>query len=233
MKFSKKIKIILDVCCLSAVLLLYFADYFNLIPRTAYFAEDLGIPMLYSKVDFNGNGTDDYTDFVLGARKDAQNHPKYDGSYFEGGFPPENTGVCTDVIWRAFKNAGYDLRKMVDADIASRPNEYRHIKTRDSNIDFRRVENLRIYFKNYAVSLTTNTSETAEWQAGDIIIFNNSTHIGIVSDKRNKQGIPYIIHNAGQPNREEDYLKRASVTEHFRFDASEIDHGFLAEWEYL
>lgn len=40
---------------------------------------------------------------------------------------------------------------------------------------------------------------------GDIVIFG-TTHIGIVSDKRNKDGVPYLIHNAGQPLREEDAL---------------------------
>ena len=28
-------------------------------------------------IDFNKNGTDDYTDILLGARKDAENHPVY------------------------------------------------------------------------------------------------------------------------------------------------------------
>ena len=31
--------------------------------------------------------------------------------------PPDTEGVCTDVIWRAFKNAGYSLKDMVDEDI--------------------------------------------------------------------------------------------------------------------
>ena len=47
-----------------------------------------------------------------------------------------------------------------------------------------------------------------------------STHIGIVSDKRNSKGIPYLIHNTGQPFREEDALEQYSkynpISGHYR-----------------
>jgi len=71
----------------------------------------------------------------------------------------------------------------------------------------------------------------AEWQPGDIVIFEDDKHIGIISDKRNKDGQPYVIHNGGQPNREEDYLSKSSVTGHYRFDASKVDEGTLIKWE--
>ncbi len=61
-------------------------------------------------------------------------------------------------------------------------------------------------------------------------IFENGTHIGMVSDRRTKEGRPYIIHNGGQPNREEDYLKRGKVTRHYRFDASKVDSSVLKKW---
>ena len=45
-------------------------------------------------------------------------------------------------------------------------------------------------------------------------------HIGIISDKRNKKGVPYLIHNGGQPIREEDILERYNeyepITGHYR-----------------
>ncbi len=213
------------------VTLVFVLDFFNLIPKKYYTAKDFGIETVESSVDFNNNGVDDYTDILLGARKDAKNHPKYDGAYVDGGYPPDNIGVCADVIWRAFKNAGYSLRDMVDADIAARKIAYSNVVQPDTNIDFRRVKNLRVFFKEYAVELTTDITEIAEWQPGDIVIFNNNKHIGIVSDKRNKAGMPYIIHNGGQPNREEDYLKRSPVVAHFRFDASKIDKNILVAWE--
>ena len=55
------------------------------------------------------------------------------------------------------------------------------IEEADINIDFRRVRNLAVYFKDTAIELTTNVSEIEEWQGGDIVIFKK--HIGIVSDK--------------------------------------------------
>ena len=197
-----------------------------------YDAEHFGITTVKSSVDFNGNGVDDYTDILLGARKDAENHPTYDGRYWEdGGYPPDNIGVCTDVVWRAFANAGYCIRDMVDKDAHMRPDAYYQIKKPDKNIDFRRVRNLTAFFDEYAIVLTTDINAIEEWQPGDIVTFSNDTHIGIVSDKRNKYGRPYIIHNGGQKNREEDYLGRRPVSAHYRFDASLVSKDMLIPME--
>ena len=214
---------------LMALLIALFCllSHFNLIPKKSYTAEDFGIETIKSSTDYNKNGTNDYTDILLGARKDAENHPTYNGNYYDGGYPPDNIGVCTDVVWRAFKNAGYSLRDMVNRDIINRREAYPQIEVRDNNIDFRRVSNLQTFFEEYAQKLTTDTNEIAQWQPGDIVIFNGGKHIGIVSDKRNSKGQPYIIHNGGQPNREEDYFKRAEVYAHYRFDASKIDDEVL------
>ena len=189
-----------------------------------------------SPVDFNENGIDDYTDILNGARKDAINHPRYDPSYQRNGYPPDDVGVCADVIWRAFREAGYSLRYMVDKDIRDNtwryPEIYNKREKRDNKIDFRRVRNLRIFFDEYAISLTTDIYDIEEWQPGDIVIFNKNTHIGIVSDKRNDKGIPYIIHNGGQEEREQDYLEGDhKVAAHFRFDASRVPEEMLIPWE--
>jgi hypothetical protein len=56
-----------------------------------------------------------------------------------------------------------------------------------------------------------------EWQGGDIVIFEN--HIGIVSDKRNDNGIPFVIHHNSpfQASYEEDILeKRDDIVGHYR-----------------
>ncbi len=210
--------------------LFVFAARFNILPQRIYTAEDFNIETIISSVDYNKNGIDDYTDLLLGARKDAENKPKYDGAYQEGGYPPDHIGVCSDVVWRAFKNAGYNLRDMIDVDILARPEAYPLIEKPDTNIDFRRVRNLRIFFEKYALSLTLDIEEIDQWQPGDIVIFGNDKHIGIVSDKRNKEGQTYIIHNGGQPKREEDYLKRGVVTGHYRFDAGLMDKNQLIPW---
>lgn len=229
---SKKFKLL----CVFAVLLVivlvvvFFLGYFNLLPKKSYTAEDFGIETIYSTFDYNNNNVDDYTDILLGAKIDAKNKPKYDGSYFDGGYPPDDIGVCTDVVWRAFKNAGYCLRDMVDKDITNRPDAYTSIETKDKNIDFRRVRNLRVFFEKYAIKLTIDKNDVSQWQAGDIVIFGDDKHIGIVSDKRNKDGQTYIIHNAGQPVREEDCLKYWTVTGHYRFDASYVSKDILVKW---
>ena len=222
------ISVIIVIFIISVLLIL---SYFNILPKKTYSAEYFGIKTIYSDVDYNNNGIDDYTDILLGARLDAENHPTYDGAYQSGGYPPDDIGVCTDVVWRAFKNAGYSLRAMVDKDIENRPEAYKNIEKADSNIDFRRVKNLKVFFEEYGVSLTLDTKLIKEWHPGDIVIFGDDKHIGIISDKRNKRGQPYVIHNGGQPNREEDYLDRSTVTAHYRFDASRIEEAFLEKWE--
>ena len=115
-------------------------------------------------------------------------------------------GVCTDVVANGLKGAGYDLMELVNEDITNHKEKY-NIETIDKNIDFRRVRNLDIYFKNNNTSLTNDLSKIEEWQGGDIIVFKN--HIGIISDKRNRNGIPFLIHHANpmQINYEEDVLE--------------------------
>ncbi len=214
-----------------AVPVLKTRDYYNIIPKKSYTNRDFDIESVYSAVDYNNNGTDDYTDILLGARQDAENHPVYDPSYVQGGYPRENRGVCTDVVWRRFRNAGYSLRDMVDRDVMLYPRDYPGVEKRDNNIDFRRVVNLRVFFDKYATELSTDITDISQWQAGDIVIFKYNKHIGIVSDKRNKDGQSYIIHNGGQPVREEDYFKRGEVLKHYRFDASTIPTDVLKPWE--
>jgi len=233
--FSRK-KILGIVIAIGVVLLtaLYFtAEHFHLIPHQSYTAEDFNLQTIKSKVDYNQNGTDDYTDLLLGARKDAENRPKYDGRYWAEGYPPDDIGVCTDLVWRAFKNAGYSLRDMVDRDIRKNISDYPRVGGKpDYNIDFRRVPNLKVFFEKYAVSLTLDPTEIDQWQPGDIVTYG-TRHIAIVSDKRNRDGIPYILHNGGQPIREEDALldHPEKISGHFRFDAEQVDPSVLARWE--
>lgn len=230
-KILKAVLALFAVCIIAAAgVALYLMNQYNLLPQKTYSAEDFGIETVVSGMDYNNNGKDDYTDILLGARKDAQNCPRYDGSYQAGGYPPDDVGVCTDVVWRAFREAGYSLRDMVDRDVALRPEDYFAVKKRDKNIDFRRVKNLRVFFDRYALELTCDVNDIEQWQPGDIVIFMDNKHIGIVSDKRNSDGQCYIIHNGGQPNREEDYLKRGEVTGHYRFDATMVDENVLVEW---
>ena len=193
-------------------------------PLTAEEAEaKFHIERAVSPVDYNQNGVDDYADILAGAKLDAQNHPRYSAAYYTGGYPPEDEGCCADLVWRALDHAGYSLKDLVDADIAAHPEDYPATDGKpDPNIDFRRVRNLKVYFEKYALSLTLDPTEIDQWQPGDIVTFENPGHIGIVSDLRNADGIPYLLHNAGQKNREEDALLRHHISGHFRFDAQKM-----------
>lgn len=166
---------------------------------------------------------------VLGARRAIAAQPVYDGRYVKG-YPPETVGVCTDVVWRAFREAGYSLRDMVDADIAAHPEAYPDVTVRDSNIDYRRVVNLHVFFARHARELTLDLAQTEEWQPGDIVIFQDDRHIGILSDQRNAEGLPLVIHHSIRAPEEADYLREGRVTAHFRFDAGRIPKKLLIEW---
>jgi uncharacterized protein YijF (DUF1287 family) len=156
----------------------------------------------FSKVDNNKNGVADVLDIVNGANNEVVNKTKYISTYYSGGYPPENEGVCTDVIWRGFKDANINLKQLIDEDIKNNTKLYTRVSGKpDPNIDFRRVPNQDVFFSRYCLSLTNevksrNAENLEQWQPGDIVVFTKGyEHIGIISDKRDKNGIPYVIHN--------------------------------------
>lgn len=184
------------------------------------------IPRVISSVDANNNGISDTDDIIEGARLEARRRPIYKSAYYVGGYPPETEGVCTDVIWRAFRHAGYDLKKMIDADIKANISAYPRTNGKaDPHIDFRRVPNQRAFFKRHAQSLTTqltpgDKANLALWQPGDLVTFKEPDHIAILSTKRNLDGLPYLIHNDGPWASESDafpYWAERGITGHFRF----------------
>ena len=186
---------------------------FNVIPHRQFTNEDFGIETYKSSVDKDGDGIDDQTDFLQSVRNYIATKPKYKSKYYRTGYPDDGFGVCTDVIAFGLRGAGYDLMELVNADIKANKKMYQ-LDVVDKNIDFRRVNNLRIFFERNAKSLTTDLTDIKEWQGGDIIVFK--THIGVVSDKRNWRGIPFIIHNGGF-HFEEDILEyRTDIVGHFR-----------------
>ena len=174
--------------------------------KSEYSNEDFGIETYISNADKDNDGIDDQTDILNNVKKYIETKPKYESKYYSTGYPDDNYGVCTDVVAFGLKDAGYDLMELVNSDIKLNPKNY-NIDKIDKNIDFRRVRNLEVYFRNNAISLTTNLDEIDKWQGGDIIVFNE--HIGIISDKRNEKGIPYLIHHRSvdQKHYEEDILE--------------------------
>lgn len=184
------------------------------------------VPQKVANQDINHNGTPDALDIVSGARQEVKQGTVYDGSYYQSGYPPDGKGACTDVIWRAFKAAGYNLKQMVDDDIKAAPEAYGSTGINpDPAIDFRRVQNLQVFFERYGDKLTTevipgDVNNLVNWQPGDIVVFGPPLeHIGIISDRRNRDGVPLLIHNAGPTASEGDYLLYwpSQITHHFRF----------------
>lgn len=197
------------------LLLVYIAlVHFNYLPSKSYNDADFGIEFIKSPRDQDADGVDDYTDILNGAREFIAMEPKYKSAYYSGGYPDDGYYVCTDLIWYALDEAGYDFKELIDEDISLDKSAY-DIDIQDTNIDFRRVRNIRVFLEKYTMSLTTDAEDIEEWQGGDIVVYED--HIGIVSDKRNSDGISYIIHHDGHHKYEEDGLTRKKIIGHYRF----------------
>ena len=151
----------------------------------------------------------------------------YDPSYFSIDYPngdiPSGKGVCTDVVIRAYRKIGIDLQKEVHIDMKSDFNAYPKIwglKTTDKNIDHRRVPNLMTFFKRKGAE--KSISENAQdYAPGDIVCWNLGgaiTHIGIVVDKKSKDGKRnLIVHNIGGGQVLEDCLFDFKIIGHYRY----------------
>ena len=196
---------------------LYLLYYWNLTPEIYYHSKDFNILEYFSSTDFDQDGIDDAHDILYGARNYVESGLQYKSKYYSGGYPNDNYSVCTDVIWCAFQQAGYSLKDLIDEDIKLNPHLY-PIDNPDPNIDFRRVRNLKIFFDRFSESLTLDIYAIDQWQPGDIVIFAPS-HIGIISDRRNSDGIPFLIHHGGQPNKEEDCIvkRNMKIIGHYRW----------------
>ena len=213
---KKKILIISTVLLVIIILIVYLLYVFNYIPHKKYTNADFNIAPQISDIDKDSDGIDAQTDILNNAKNYVAKKPKYKSTYYAGGYPNDNYGVCTDVVAFALLDAGYDLMELVNEDIKNNPNNY-NIDNIDKNIDFRRVQNLKVYFANNAISLTTDISDISAWQGGDIVIFDS--HIGIISDARNKDGVSFVIHHANpyQKFYEEDILEyRSDIVGHYR-----------------
>lgn len=203
------------VALILIIIIGYLLYFLRVLPPIPFSNEYFGIEPFISSIDKDQDGIDDQSDILNHVYDYIETKPKYESKYYEGGYPNDEYGVCTDLVAIALKNAGYDLMELVNLDILNHPDDY-DIEIVDKNIDFRRVRNLMVYFKNHAISLTTDINDIDEWHGGDIVIFKE--HIGILSSKRNYKGIPLLIHhgNPFQIRYEEDVLERYEILGHYR-----------------
>lgn len=166
-------------------------------------------------------------ELVQAARVQTQSPVVYDGAYVRINYPmgdvPQDRGVCTDVVIRAYRSIGIDLQVLVHEDMRDNFSAYPALwglSRPDRNIDHRRVPNLQRYFERSSAKLPASKA-AADYQPGDLVTWmlpGNLPHIGIVSDQKAPgTGRPMVIHNIGAGTTEEDMLFAFPVTGHYRF----------------
>lgn len=166
-------------------------------------------------------------ELVKAALELTQDKVTYDPSYFSIDYPngdvPSDKGVCTDVVIRAYRKIGIDLQQEVHEDMKANFKAYPKIwglTSTDKNIDHRRVPNLMTFFKRKGAekSITLNATD---YQPGDIVCWRlkgGLTHIGIVVDKRSKDGQRnLIVHNIGSGQVLADCLFDFKIIGHYRY----------------
>lgn len=157
--------------------------------------------------------------------KDVVYTPDYVKLKYPNGDVPAKTGVCTDVIIRAYRKLNIDLQKEVHEDMVANFTKYPNLekwglKTTDKNIDHRRVPNLEIFFgrKGKTLPITQNASD---YKTGEIVtwmINDKLPHIGIVTHLKSEDGKRnLIVHNVGGGQVLEDCLFSYTIVGHFQY----------------
>ncbi len=175
--------------------------------------------------------TEDFPAELVAAAKERLSHKvTYNGSYrrleYPGGDVPDNMGVCTDVVVRAYRTVGIDLQRVVHEDMLADFDAYPKtwgMSRPDANIDHRRVPNLQVFFTRHGVSLPVS-QDAEQYLPGDLVTWilpGNLPHIGIVVDGGWRHGHrPMIVHNIGRGPELSDALFRFPITGHYRYDGS-------------
>ncbi len=140
---------------------------------------------------------------------------------------PDDEGVCTDLVIRAYRRMDIDLQEEVHEDMKGDFWRYPPLwglLEPDPNIDHRRVPNLMVFFSRRGKRLPLS-DDPEDYRPGDVVCWELApgiTHIGIVSDQRDKHtGNPKIIHNIGLGPDHEDVLFDYEIIGHFRYPAHE------------
>jgi uncharacterized protein YijF (DUF1287 family) len=173
----------------------------------------MGIGLIsYSQTDWTKYEQSKISKVCENAKWQTTQNVTYDGSYriidYPWGDVPENIGVCTDVVIRAFRAVGIDLQEHVHKSVVKN-HKYYYPNPKpgyglkpDANIDHRRVRVLHKYFKLHFPEAELSNSDT--WMPGDLIIWQD-WHIGILIDEK-VEGTDryYVVHNMGAGPIKED-----------------------------
>ncbi|MEO1596872.1 MAG: DUF1287 domain-containing protein [Pseudomonadota bacterium] len=166
-------------------------------------------------------------DLVAAALDRTKHSVRYDGSYraipYPNGDVPPDVGVCTDVLIRSYRAIGIDLQRLVHEDMRSDFDAYPRdwgLSRPDTNIDHRRVPNLRRFFERHGEALSVSDNP-ADYKPGDIVTWRlpgNNPHIGIVTAEMSADGErPLIVHNIGLGPKKDDMLFLFEITGHYRY----------------
>ena len=169
---------------------------------------------------------------VRAARKQIGVTTGYDPAYvtlaYPGGDIPRETGVCTDVVIRAYRDAfNVDLQVLVHEDMkaafASYPKTWGLTRT-DKNIDHRRVPNLEHYLQRQGLERDAPGTRD-DWQDGDLVTMRlggRLPHIAIFSGHDPLTGTAMFIHNIGGGTREDDLNADYDSPRRFRFTPPQV-----------
>ena len=151
--------------------------------------------------------------------------PDYISIKYPMGDVPAKTGVCTDVVIRAYRKLGIDLQKEVHEDLKVNFSLYPNLKKwglkkPDTNIDHRRVPNLEVFFTRKGEKLLV-TDNPKNYKPGEIVtwmINGKLPHIGIITHKKSPDGKRLmVVHNVGNGQVLEDCLFEWKIVGHFKY----------------
>ena len=148
--------------------------------------------------------------------------PNYVSIKYPNGDVPAKTGVCSDVVIRAYRKLGIDLQKEVHEDMKANFSKYPTkwgLKKTDTNIDHRRVPNLEVFFERKGKKLLISKN-ASDYKTGEMVtwmIGGKLPHIGIVTHRKSHNGNPMIVHNVGGGQVAEDCLFSWEIVGHYLF----------------
>jgi len=164
-----------------------------------------------SKIVRRGDLTMEQARIIARARSEVTRGVRYSSTWQ---LQPDR-GACTDLVVRALRAGDIDLQRLVHEDIMALPGAY-GITRPDPMIDHRRVSTLLVFFERNGIALSTDPHEVNEFQPGDVVFFGPRRHVGIVSDKIGRRGLPLVFENGGPRAIESDSLDRRPILGHFR-----------------
>jgi uncharacterized protein len=149
--------------------------------------------------------------------------PAYVALTYPGGDVSASTGVCTDVIVRAYRQIGIDLQRAVHEDMQRNFAAYPQIwglRQPDKNIDHRRVANLMTFFKRRGAELPISKN-SADYLPGDIVTYDLGEkiglHIAIVTNIKDTNGYYQMVHNACCGTKVETIPRSWKINGHYRY----------------